>query len=270
MDRAFPPLAHVVTFLYETPRGAARSFVERPSPLAGLVQALAALPETLPDAHDLLTIERRDKRGRRPLLNAIEANDEDWVVRLLENGAKATPNALTEAIRNKLGERAFRMLLERANARGLDLVNAFDARGSTPLTLAASEGDDDRLQLLLACCPGLDVNQTDKHGNTSLILAAAKGHYGIVYRLLADHADVARENANRCSPLVVTLQFWDDHERVRYCKIFEALLKVLQGMMNDGGEVKDKARAILEAAYQEASAHGQAEQWRIGQILGKG
>ena len=36
MDRAFPPLADVTAFLYETVRSEARSLGERPSPQAGL------------------------------------------------------------------------------------------------------------------------------------------------------------------------------------------------------------------------------------------
>jgi ankyrin repeat protein len=186
---------------------------------------------------------------------------------VIEKSVPPTRDAITAAIDEKLGEAEFRTLLWRADAHDPRIVNGFDSQGFTPLTLAALRGDYERLDLLLAYCQKIDVDQPDKRGNTPLILATAKGEYGITYRLLFAHADVTRENGDRCSPLQMTLRCWDDHERVRYSLTFEALLTALRGMVDKGGESREKARAILEAAAQEARDNGLAEQSRIIQIL---
>jgi hypothetical protein len=214
-------------------------------------------------------VDRRAMDGCRPLRKAIEAAENGLVIWLLENGAQPSANVLTVAIDSKIDEQTFRALLTYANRRGVNLVNAFDGQGFTPLSLAAHKGDLDRVNLLLACCPKLDVNQSDKRGNTPLMLAAATGNYGVVYRLLAGHADVTRKSSGGHSSLVMTLQCWDDANRVYFSLTLEAQLEVLKGMLAEGGNVEQRARAILEAAYKEADDHGQAERSRIALILGK-
>jgi hypothetical protein len=157
--------------------------------------------------------------------------------------------------------------LRRADRHNPGIVNGLDAQGFTPLTLATLGGHYDRVQLLLACCQKIDIDQPDRRGNTPLILAAARGDYVITSRFLDAGADVTRENRKRLSPLMMTIKNWKDHDRVRYSFTFEAVVRALEGLMDKGGESREKARTILEAAAQAASASDMAEQWRIVQTL---
>ncbi len=228
--RLLRPLADVELFLRRETTSVEAPAPDRPSPRGVLLSTLAALP-------------------------------------VIENAVPPTTDAITAAIDDKLCEAEFRTLLRRADGHNPGIINGFDAQGFTPLTLATLRGDHDRVDLLLACCQRIDVDQPDKRGNTPLILATAKGEYGITYRLLVANADVTRENDDHCSPLLMTLRCWDDHERVRYSLTFEAVLGVLKGMMDKGGEAGEKARTILEAAAEKARVSELAEQWRIIQIL---
>jgi ankyrin repeat protein len=230
--RLLRPLADVESFLGREPRSSEAQAPGRANRRDVLLSTLAALP-------------------------------------VIEKSVPPTNDAITAAIDENVGEAEFRTLLWRADAHDPGIVNGFDRQGFTPLTLAALRGDCDRLDLLLTCSQKIDVDQPDKRGNTPLIIAAAKGNYGILRRLLAAHADVTRENADGCSPLQMTLQCWDDHDRVFYTLTLEAQLEVLQSMMDKGGKLEQGARTILEAAYQKAPADVQAEKSRIGQILGK-
>jgi cytohesin len=67
-----------------------------------------------------------------------------------------------------------------------------DARGRTPLLVAARSGQKEIVELLLA--HKADANERDNSANTALIGAAAHGHAGIVQVLLASGANVNATN----------------------------------------------------------------------------
>ncbi len=71
--------------------------------------------------------------------------------------------------------------------KGAD-INARDNNGSTPLIEAASDGNKDLVESLLA--KGADVNARDKSGCTPLMWAAIEGHRDVAEVLIAHKADV--------------------------------------------------------------------------------
>lgn len=62
-------------------------------------------------------------------------------------------------------------------------INAFDARGYTPLMIAASIGATDKVDYLIACgaCPGV---RRREDGASAQALAAENGHAHIARRLM--------------------------------------------------------------------------------------
>jgi hypothetical protein len=82
---------------------------------------------------------------------------------------------------------ALRRLLD----QGAD-VDARDARGHSPLLLAAYAGSEGAFDLLLA--RGADPDATDDAGNTALMGATFKGYTGLVAKLLAAGADRSAKN----------------------------------------------------------------------------
>jgi len=71
-------------------------------------------------------------------------------------------------------------------------IDARDARGYSPLMLAAYAGNVEGFALLLGA--GADVDSADLAGNSVLMGAAFKGHLGMVEALLDAGADAAARN----------------------------------------------------------------------------
>ncbi|XP_060527199.1 ankyrin repeat domain-containing protein 17-like isoform X2 [Cylas formicarius] len=70
----------------------------------------------------------------------------------------------------------------------IDLDSQTDSNHDTALTLAASGGHDELVELLVS--RGADIEHRDKKGLTSLILAATGGHEKVVEVLLNHNADI--------------------------------------------------------------------------------
>ena len=87
---------------------------------------------------------------------------------------------------------------------GVDL-NGRDARGFTPLILAAYNGSGAAVAALIAA--GADVNLADaRQGNTALMGVAFKGHDAIARQLVAAGADVnARNKAGQTALMMASL-----------------------------------------------------------------
>lgn len=81
--------------------------------------------------------------------------------------------------------------LERLLDGGAD-IDAVDARGYSPLMLAAYAGHEEAFELLLR--RGADCNSSDRAGNSVLMGCAFKGHLALVQRLLDQGADPTRRN----------------------------------------------------------------------------
>lgn len=82
--------------------------------------------------------------------------------------------------------------IERLLAAGAAL-DARDARGYSPLMLAAYSGSAAAFDRLLAA--GADPNSADDGGNSVLMGACFKGHLSIIGRLLDAGADATAKNA---------------------------------------------------------------------------
>jgi len=120
-----------------------------------------------------------DKRGYRPLDNAIRSGKEDSAVLLLEAEPKQQPaESMNAAIRK--GESVVVQALLRRGASANDLLPS----GLTPLDVAASAGSSKVARVLLE--NGADPNLSGRTGTTPLEDASLKG-FDAVVSLLLDH-----------------------------------------------------------------------------------
>jgi len=133
------------------------------------------------------------------LVLAIESDDEQAALRLLDGGADANDKGrygetllMKAAGRGQLG--VVKKLLEKG-AR----LNAHSDYGFTALTSAAIDGSVDIVEELILL--GADVNARTG-GGTALTLAAMHGHAGVVTVLLAKGANVEAKNEFGETPLM--------------------------------------------------------------------
>ncbi|EQC27025.1 TKL protein kinase [Saprolegnia diclina VS20] len=162
-----------------------------------------------------LDVNATDKEEQTALTRAIAKNNIAAVVALVQANARGT----------LMGEEGwtvqmyhFGLLLLQAastnNAGNLEVLLRAGARpstvnedGATALHVAAANGHDDIVTLLLATDPSLSC-RSDQSGNLPLHLAAAKGHMFIVEKLV-QHAPVKSlswTNSGGCTPLSVAIK----------------------------------------------------------------
>ncbi|MHC4218425.1 MAG: ankyrin repeat domain-containing protein [Planctomycetota bacterium] len=115
-----------------------------------------------------------DKRGRTPLMSAVQSRNAEAVRYLIENGAEVNARdvlqgtALLRAA-GTFGDAETVQVLLSAGAE----VNTQDKNGMTPLMWAARWGDASRVEVLVKA--GAKVAARDKNGRTALDWARARG-----------------------------------------------------------------------------------------------
>jgi len=134
-----------------------------------------------------------------PLHFAVTSNQSLVVAMLLERNAQITPFANSETLIHKAvlnnNVRLMTMLLEKSVVG----INEVDESNQTLLHLAASKGNSEMAQTLLA--HGADIHATYNNGVTPLHLAAARGQRAVVNVLLSHHADIKAETKKKGTPL---------------------------------------------------------------------
>ena len=86
--------------------------------------------------------------------------------------------------------------------------NDADGDDRTPLMIAAAEGHEQIVKLLLDS--GADINKVDEYGETPLFTAAAEGHEQIVKLLLDSGADINKTNEYGETPLYIAAVYGYD------------------------------------------------------------
>lgn len=122
------------------------------------------------------------KEGRTEVVALLLERNAD--LRVTDNIGKAPLFLAGEAGRTEV----VKQLLEAAASRGVDIVNASDKGGRTPLMWTAGMGNPDSVALLIAA--GARVDAVDKNGLTPLLWAAGTGDARSVKLLLDAKSDV--------------------------------------------------------------------------------
>ncbi len=119
-----------------------------------------------------------------PMFLAVEKQKGEFVDLFLTNGAKSGVNS----------DNLFRWVAKKNHMGILAMLkgginpNIKNDKGNTPLIIAASLGDVDAVQNLLAYRS--DVNAANNDGNTALIYAARYNHPRIIYELMRSYSMV--------------------------------------------------------------------------------
>jgi ankyrin repeat protein len=129
--------------------------------------------------------DARDANGWNALRWAKNGKSQEVVALLEQAGMREggdADDALLAAVGKKDAAAVGAVLEARADP------NTRDARGATPLVIAARNGDVDAVERLLRA--GADANATTPAEGTALIVAARLGHAAVIERLAAGGADV--------------------------------------------------------------------------------
>jgi ankyrin repeat protein len=141
------------------------------------------------DSRQVTDFESMDDRGWTPLLLALNDNNRECVVMLLDAGANVNHAAgrmgetpLTYAAGDYYG--ASPLMVSILLSRGADPNLLPYNHEDGPLLTAAKDGKEAITLLLLK--NGADIEQYDTWHNTAVHIAAANGHAGVI-RILAEH-----------------------------------------------------------------------------------
>ena len=123
-------------------------------------------------------------------------------------------------------------MMEKLLGRDADIEKAAFHTGRTALQMAAAQGHEDAVQLLLR--GGADIDATDKFGHTALGLAAQNGHKEVVELLVAHrwHNSVGLEwhdaatcdrprPTSDCCPCGKGLKHEKNHTHCASCKLIQ-------------------------------------------------
>ncbi len=178
-----------------------------------------------------------DKPGRDALMVATRSRQPELVTLLLER--RGDPSRVDEDGRSALWyaaqtgfTEAARQLLRPENR------DREDKQGTSPLSIAASEGRTEVVALLLA--NGVAANSTGRNGMSPLLMAAANGHAATVQRLLAAGATANATGAFGNTPLIVATR----NGHLPVVKLLLAAGANRQLRNNDGNSASDLADAL--------------------------
>ncbi|CAE7565976.1 Ank1 [Symbiodinium sp. CCMP2456] len=191
--------------------------------------------------------DKTDRRGASPLFAASDKGNVAVVRFLLDSGARVNmqcvPGDGTYAVTfasplyvgcQNCNEEIVQILLDaRAN------VDERTADGATALMVAAQNGHENLLSLLLAACPTATVNLEDSTGLTALYFAAQNGHAGIVRMLLKAGASTEVCSHDGATPLFKAAQ--NGHQK--------AVAVLLQHRADVFAEARDGTTPLILAAY---------------------
>ncbi|KAK2495147.1 hypothetical protein MC885_004447, partial [Smutsia gigantea] len=137
-------------------------------------------------------LDLRDNEERTPLLKAIQCQQEDCAIILLQSGANpyvrdiSGNNALHYAACGSRITTAARLLLCNVD------MEARNKHGITPLLLAVSKNSDEMVEYLIS--KGANVHVVDKKKRTTLMYAVINGSTNIVKLLLQQDVNVLSED----------------------------------------------------------------------------
>ncbi len=212
--------------------------------VAMLVRCGAIIPSTLFAFHRDRIIQALRQSGISPLALAIIVRDTDTITRLLARDNSTLFGMLLSYFSNSINDRdAYGMtalhwavaqnygaLVEDLLAEYHPGLNIQDNEGNTVLHLAARNGNDLILQVLLA--HGVRIDVQNAQGNTALHLAAQAGHVAIV-RSLIRHDSATVNFVNRVNDrglsawLLARGRNYRDIERLLEPMAGQALLNLL-------------------------------------------
>jgi len=141
----------------------------------------------------------------------------------------------------------FKKLFKKSNINPTIDVNHADSVGSTPLSVAAENGELEIVKFLLTV-PGIDVNKGDNHETTPLYYAAKSGHHEIVRLLITvPGIDVNQATTGGETPLYAVADARRGDARRGDPKIVKLLLTV-PGIDVNKATIKDGETPLYAAA----------------------
>ncbi|MGN0821159.1 MAG: ankyrin repeat domain-containing protein [Akkermansia sp.] len=155
-------------------------------------------------------IEAKNKYGNTPLILAASRDREDVVRLLLERGAQVcTKNNQGLTAYDRANTASLKDLLEKTALRKI-IAEQLHTNTPDALLLESAKEGKDKIAEILIDERGANPETKDKMGNTPLILAAYEGHEAVVRLLLEKGANIEAKNKLHNTPLI--LAAWEGHE----------------------------------------------------------